>query len=74
MLYKTLPDIVLMVDRKEGAILDFIAIVSWVYCYVLKPMHLCIGCVFRHLGMCKCRSSLIGVREWRSYTGGTFHT
>ena len=49
MLYKTLPDIVLMVDRKEGAILDFIAIVSWVYCYVLKPMHLCIGCVYRHL-------------------------
>ena len=53
-----------MVDRKEGAILDFIAIEIWVYCYVLKTMHLCIG-------MCKCRSSLIGGREWRSDTDFT---
>ena len=32
-LYKTLRDIVLMVDRSKGAILEFIAIVSWVYCF-----------------------------------------
>ena len=60
-----------MVDRKEGAILDFTNIVSWVYCYVLKTMHLCIGFVYRHLRMCKCRSSLIGGREWRSDTDFT---
>ena len=32
-LYKTLCNIVLMVDRSKGAILEFIAIVSWVYCF-----------------------------------------
>ena len=53
-----------MVDKKEGAILDFIAIVSLVYCYVLKTMHLCIG-------VCKCRSSLIGGGIWRSDTDFT---
>ena len=55
-----------MVDRQEGAFLDFLAIVSWVFCYVLKTMHLCIGCVYWHPRMYKCRSSLIGGREWRS--------
>ena len=44
-LYKTLRDIILMVDRNKGAILEFIAIVCWIYCYVLKTMHLYIGCV-----------------------------
>ena len=31
-LYKTLRDIV-FVDRNKGAILEFIAIVCWVYCF-----------------------------------------
>ena len=44
-LYKTLCDIVLMVDRNKGAILEFIAIVCWINCYIFKTMHLCIGCV-----------------------------
>ena len=30
-LYKTLRDIVLMVDRNKGSILEFIAIVCWIY-------------------------------------------
>ena len=70
-LYKTPPDIVLKEDRKEGAIIDFIAIVSWVYCYILKTMHLWIGCVYKHLRMYKCRSALTGGRECRSDTDFT---
>ena len=38
-LYRTLRDIVLMVDKNKGAILEFIAIVCWVYCYVLKTVY-----------------------------------
>ena len=66
-LYKTLRDIVLMVDRSKGAILEFIAIVSWVYCFE-DNASVYIKAVYRHLRMCKCRSALVGGREWRSLT------